>query len=554
MPRVTGAKAALVVPRDLVVKRPPWLDDILFPWRICAQRILVVADGLDFNETNGFGLTQFLLTLETAAPFGLAPIIHIAHRDNNPAAASAAMQAKFTFHPGFTFVDGSAAHALMNGGVRRFDQLWLFGITDDAIGDDEVRVIASFMAARGGVFATGDHETLGRGMSGRLPRVRKMREWAAVPVGGQGRIDTVNEPSPGGPWTFDSQSDTLAQRIFPHFDEPSPGTYVAHPLLRYGASGNFQTGVVDVLPDHPHESECLAGWDLADPYTLVAGVDPVEFPPLPGAAAPFAPQIVATSISGGRILEKGPVHPRCFGAISAYDGHRVGKGRIVCDATWHHFVNINLDGTGNSSGHHGLQDALPTLPPTYTPNAAYLKIKQYFRNIAEWVGPVRRCRWYIDLVVERFRYPLLEEVSVLPPKPGWPELVELGAKVEGALDARCGRGTGAGLVQELLADRPHALALAGVRDALGDSGEKIAGSLVPPLELTRGLLGALAMGVFAGLPRSPWELRKVFEKNRDLDALADQTLDKALQAGLGIAREHYAQAAQRTLAAVEVLG
>ena len=59
-------KAATPVARDLSVigiRRPPWLDDILVPWRICAQRILVVADGLDFNESNGFGLTRFLLAL-----------------------------------------------------------------------------------------------------------------------------------------------------------------------------------------------------------------------------------------------------------------------------------------------------------------------------------------------------------------------------------------------------------------------------------------------------------------------------------------------------------
>ena len=49
-----SSKAATPVARDLSVigiRRPPWLDDILVPWRICAQRIPVVADGLDFNET-----------------------------------------------------------------------------------------------------------------------------------------------------------------------------------------------------------------------------------------------------------------------------------------------------------------------------------------------------------------------------------------------------------------------------------------------------------------------------------------------------------------------
>jgi hypothetical protein len=539
--------------RDIDVARPPWLDDILVPWRTCAQRILVVADGgLDFNESNQFGLTRFLLAMETAMPFGLKPVIQIAHRSNNPAAASAAMKAKFTFHPGFTFATGASGAALMNGSARRFDQIWLFGISGTPISDNEVRVLASFMAARGGVFATGDHETLGIGMSGRLPRVRKMRDWSGVPMNGFDRIDTVNQPSPDGLWNFDSQSDTLAQRIFPHFEQTSPGVYVAHPLLRYGASGSFQTGVIDRLPDHPHESRCLAGYDLSDPYTLVTGVEPVEFPTLPGVSAPFAPQIVATSVSGGRISEKGPVTPKCFGAISAYDGHRVNLGRIVCDATWHHFVNINLDGTGSPRKGLRVQVSLPPpFPPLLLPNADLLKIHQYYRNIAEWVGPVRRCRWFLDLVVARFQFPLLEELPrPLPPRPRWPDLLGIGALVEQALDARSGRGTAVDVVRELLADQPRAMAMleGGGAAAAGDTDGPA--SLVSAADLARGLMGAMAHAVFGRLPDDPWQLREQFESAKDPDAEAERTMAAGLKAGLQLAHEHYRAAAQATLKAL----
>ena len=90
------------------------------------------------------------------------------------------------------------------------------------------------------------------------------------------------------------------------------------------------------------------------------------------------PHVVAVSISAGRFITdtlKPPVRPRCFGAISAYDGDPAGVGRIVCDATWHHFVNINLNGSGA-----GL-DPTTLLPRTglYAggmPTPEYLKIQR----------------------------------------------------------------------------------------------------------------------------------------------------------------------------------
>ncbi len=550
----------------VIVARPPWLDDLLLPWLVCAQRILVVADGsLDFNETSAFGLTRFLDELEQAEPFGLKPVIHLAHRTNNTNLASAAVRARFPFFPGFTFASGSAAPALMNGTARRYDQVWLFGITDNPISDGEVRVLSSFMAARGGVFATGDHSTLGRGMSGRLPRVRKMREWAAVPMNGLNRIDTVNEPSPDGTWQFNSQSDELAQRIFPHFEQGVDGVFGPHPLLRLPSGANFQTDVMDCLPDHPHESRCLAGFALDAPYDLVTGVPSLEFPPLPATTEPFAPQIVATSMSGGRIIEKGPVTPQCFGAISAYDGHRVGLGRIVCDATWHHFVNINLDGTG--SARRGLRTTI-TLPfPPITihfPNAAFRKIAQYYRNIALWLGAVRRCWPVRVLVVERFRDPLIEELPTLLPDPrlplDWPRRVALGEAVRASVDARFGVGAAAQMVLEQLEGAQSRL-LEATRAAQGEGGKEgkdgasaKASHLVPGGQALDGLLGGLAAAVFRQLPDDPWQAAAMLKKQRDADAAAEKLVGESLREGVQLARQHYSEAAKRTLELLTKLG
>jgi hypothetical protein len=120
-----------------------------------------------------------------------------------------------------------------------------------------------------------------------------------------------------------------------------------------------------------------------------------------------SPEVVATSMSAAGLLTdiyKPPVVPRCFGAIGAYDGRPAGVGRVVVDATWHHFININLNGTGSGvATKKGLYD------PANNPTPDYLQIQRYFRNIVSWLTPlpVWRC-WFIKwLPVVRYLYPTL---------------------------------------------------------------------------------------------------------------------------------------------------
>jgi hypothetical protein len=86
----------------------------------------------------------------------------------------------------------------------------------------------------------------------------------------------------------------------------------------------------------------------------------------------------------GRTVDalKGPLNPRTFGAIRAYDGHRASVGRVVVDATWHHFFNINLTGELGDPG------PIKNLGFLATPagQAAFADIKTYFRNIAVWLA------------------------------------------------------------------------------------------------------------------------------------------------------------------------
>lgn len=51
--------------------------------------------------------------------------------------------------------------------------------------------------------------------------------------------------------------------------------------------------------------------------------------------------------------KKAPFNAHTFGAICAYDGWRAGPngvGRVVTDATWRHFINLNLVGGPPSGG------------------------------------------------------------------------------------------------------------------------------------------------------------------------------------------------------------
>ena len=98
----------------------------------------------------------------------------------------------------------------------------------------------------------------------------------------------------------------------------------------------------------------------------------------------------------------------------------------MCDATWHHFVNVNLV---------GLLDP----PDTFTD---FHQIARYYRNIFDWLTPTRRrwCRWWIDLAIARYGARLFEEYVPLPHPCPWDLRVELGRRVEAELESGRGRG------------------------------------------------------------------------------------------------------------------
>src|SRR5262245_7502141 len=286
----------------------------------CPQKILMVTDGSLGFGTGFFGLSEFVSIVA-----GAGHTVSTAHRSGDPAA---------TIAGAFNFATAGTAVTTAN-----YDQIWLFGFSAGPINGAEQTTIANFMKAGGGIFATGDHEALGQGMGANIPRVRGMRNWATVPMASPSRLDTVLDSGSDNVKQFNDQANAVPQRTFPVFfpnggDDFVASTWAVHPLLRHSS------GAVDCMPDHPHESECLAPPPVAG---LFAGVE--ECPPPVGGGARIAADVVSVSISAGRFIVSGaptasgtkpPVKPRAFGGISAYNGDAAKVGRVVCDATWHH--------------------------------------------------------------------------------------------------------------------------------------------------------------------------------------------------------------------------
>jgi len=209
-------------------------------WKFpCPQKILMVTDSsLDFGA-GGFGLSEFVSIITNAGH-----TVATAHR--NGSGLNLTIPGNFNLTTAATAV--TTAH---------YDQIWLFGFSTTTLSAPEQATIAQFMQSGGGVFATGDHETIGAGMGANIPRVRTMRNWSTIPMVNPNRHDTVLDPGANNVKQFQDQAYAIPQRIYPmSFSNGGPdnvgSSWSVHPVLRH------LSGAVDYLPDHPHESECLA--------------------------------------------------------------------------------------------------------------------------------------------------------------------------------------------------------------------------------------------------------------------------------------------------------
>ena len=336
-------------------------DELLFDLShlfVCRIKMLIVTDGSGgYSETSGFHLGQVLKVLAQDPWSHVKFEVTKAHRQND-SGADVIDNFRFDKH-----------------NLAQYDQVWLFGINrsgPDALDESELRALAEFMDNGGGIFATGDHENLGQAMCAEVPRIRSMRRWYHPNPGPNGEPVAPGISSPDNHDTVvapGNQSDKTPQQIRPRwYQRFSPGPVVTkvtqypHPIL-CGAQG-----VINYLPDHSHEGLCEEPADLSASYTF-NGYTTNEYPSHGGHQE--KPQVIAWA--------KNHVDHSEFGVLAAYDGHRVNVGRVVVDATWHHWFNINLNGFLVAT-----DPANPAYDPTIEPKWA--EIKAYFRNVALWLA------------------------------------------------------------------------------------------------------------------------------------------------------------------------
>jgi len=410
-------------------------DRNIFLYPECQPKILVVTDSLSFSSGASFGLTQFIASLTSGTIHGMTPKVIKASRGGALPGADI---------PNFKFDD--PAQGLLKS---RYDVVFIFGFDSESGGapgvgnqlpQTEIDSIARFMQAGGGVFATGDHQSLGAAISRDIPRVRSMRFWkeSETPnIADEHRLST-NVSGANEAEDFADQSDRLPQTLYPNFRTLAGNGLgvigkpaLAHPLLQLPATISVAHRVIEVFPDHPHEGECRLPASLTTKFTL-DGAQVNEWPDATAGGA-LAPEIVAMTMSHGSGFASPPktaLQPRAFVSICGYDGQRANVGRVVTDSTWHHFVNINLDGSG--SGLNALQ--LPGTPPV--DSDALRRIRQYYRNIAAWLMPktVRRCRLFPIIIDELRAYPLYEELQLPIPNPPDPApFVDIGEQLLASL-------------------------------------------------------------------------------------------------------------------------
>lgn len=392
-----------ILDRDQLFRQRPWE---LFPhfWR-CTVRALIVVDGLDYS-LGDFGLNTFVKILLDTPATRVDFDVTLAHVYDVDPSQMMPEEARITNRV-TSFKFDEPGHF----DPKDFDEVWLFGIAssffgrdDDAdrypvdrLGDAELAVLAQFMQDGGGLFATGDHAFLGKALSSAVLRARSMRLWDStnadedldeVSMTGPRRNDTNRVGDAGT--QFNDQSDDIPQDINPKIYATRYGVWrykYPHPLLC------GPTGVIRVLPDHPHEGECIEAADPDAVYTG-GGVNVAEFPDPGGAAPRPLPEIIATStvLAGNTadFFDKDATVAQSFGAICAYDGHRADVGRVVTDATWHHFVNVNLVGEAGTDGTKGMGFLASAAGQAHFDN-----IKSYYRNIAVWIArpSLHRCLW-----------------------------------------------------------------------------------------------------------------------------------------------------------------
>lgn len=295
-----------------------------------------------------------------------------------------------------------------------FDEIWFFGLhqanterfslgafrggPESELTDEEIEALREWMKANGedgavggGVLMTGDHNNpvppnllpsnngddiaaaellgLGRAIGRFVPRAGELRKWDGPPSFRASQ--SHNTLASTGFQTDRVPQDLILERV--NADGAPDPLGRPHPLFMY-QPGSF----IDVFPDHRHEGELV-----------IPNIEDREdvWPSGPGGQP--KPVVVAfgTDRRNGDVVN----------LVTAYDGDAAEVGRIVADSSWHHYVNINLNG----------------FPHPAPANSTADKIGQYYGNLAVWLAPKHKRRQMAQVM-----YQELADYTLLLEEPG----------------------------------------------------------------------------------------------------------------------------------------
>lgn len=277
--------------------------------------------------------------------------------------------------------------------LEGFDEVWFFGwyqskveqdfhetygSRDNELDDNEVAELRRWMAW-GGVLMTGDHsqyapfgsekdprETflcLGRALGHLVPRAGRLRKWKGPPTSfDDDSFNTVVRTGVSG----ELQGDAVPQSLRLTRSEPN---IPPHPIFL----GERRT--IDIFPDHAHEGLVVMP-QLDSNWPPFHAKDEDKKP---------KPEFVAYGCDK-RSCQSNPV-------LVVYDGDQLGVGRIVADSTWHHYVNVNLDGFTDTRKDSPLD-----------------LLAQFFQNLALYLSPLsKRQQMSRDLISWLVQHPEVKE-------------------------------------------------------------------------------------------------------------------------------------------------
>lgn len=197
-----------------------------------------------------------------------------------------------------------------------------------------------------------------------------------------------------GNFSFANQSDDIPQplKLIPFPSEPTRH----HPLFDIQGTGG---SILQHFSGHMHEGETLwcggakdsVPWTIDDALTFEGG-KVIEYPVRDGHQE--QPRIITmgtvipdhtTPVEPNKLCESGfrpepsKTEAKHINTLSAYDGQKVGVGRVLTDSSFHHVLDLNLLGDPCATGHktRGFQ------------NAFLSDMEAFFMNCVAWLANSR---------------------------------------------------------------------------------------------------------------------------------------------------------------------